>query len=447
MYEIDSVNSDICLETDTMGNYMHHLVRKSSKEMAAKMAEASLLMQRELLWFKEVEKIMPAYLTKEKNSNGQTAYELFSKENEDLVSSGLKWMKDCMVVATLIVTVAFVVALQFLVATNKKLVIAVINLGMDLKDKLSILVDRTIGAPQDPGHVMMKSSYARHQLQSMVIESMKQNRVCHDTLRLCLFPYSLTHHATAWFDRLPKNSIHSSEEMVTKFLSKYFPPSMVTELRNDTFYNGLTLRHRDTINAAAGGTFMKRRPKECYDLIENMTTHHNDWDTSAQRGESSRSITSSSPKIAALIQQIAKMNKNFLRMSQSNQQVNVVNLSCETCGGPHHYSECQAAGGFTQGDVYAATRNYNMGANQMTKIEKALIESYWVRFLSTPIPYPREDIKMFKKLHFNISFAKVLAQMPKYAKMLKDLLTNKEKRLELANTPLNENCSVMTSNN
>nr|GEY71653.1 reverse transcriptase domain-containing protein [Tanacetum cinerariifolium]GEY71675.1 reverse transcriptase domain-containing protein [Tanacetum cinerariifolium] len=43
-----------------------------------------------------------------------------------------------------------------------------------------------------------------------------------------------------------------------------------------------------------GGTFMKRRPKECYDHIENMTAHHNDWDTSAQRSESSSSITSSS---------------------------------------------------------------------------------------------------------------------------------------------------------
>nr|GEV24149.1 reverse transcriptase domain-containing protein [Tanacetum cinerariifolium] len=32
-----------------------------------------------------------------------------------------------------------------------------------------------------------------------------------------------------------------------------------------------------------GGTFMKRRPEECYDLIKNTTAHHNDWDTSAQR--------------------------------------------------------------------------------------------------------------------------------------------------------------------
>ncbi|GKD26403.1 hypothetical protein Tco_1232617 [Tanacetum coccineum] len=126
----------------------------------------------------------------------------------------------------------------------------------------------------------------------------------------------------------------------------------------NTFFNGLTLRHRNTINAA-GGTFMKMRPEECYDLIENMMAHHNDWDTSAQRGESSRSITSSSPEIVTLTQQNAEINKNLLRMSQSNQQVNVVNPCCETCGGTHHYFECQAAGGFTQGDVYAAMGNYN----------------------------------------------------------------------------------------
>nr|GEX78028.1 reverse transcriptase domain-containing protein [Tanacetum cinerariifolium] len=91
--------------------------------------------------------------------------------------------------------------------------------------------------------------------------------------------------------------------MMRKFLLKYFPPSMVTKLRHeitnfrqdpneslfeawehyklsidrcpnhnmllvtqiDTSYNGLTLRHRDTINAVAGGTFMKKRSKECYD--------------------------------------------------------------------------------------------------------------------------------------------------------------------------------------
>nr|GEY23921.1 reverse transcriptase domain-containing protein [Tanacetum cinerariifolium] len=50
---------------------------------------------------------------------------------------------------------------------------------------------------------------------------------------------------------------------------------------------------------------------------------------------------------------------------------------------------------------------------------------------------------MFKQLHINITLADALILMPKYQKMLKALLSNKEKLKELANTPLNENCSVV----
>nr|GEY86535.1 reverse transcriptase domain-containing protein [Tanacetum cinerariifolium] len=185
-----------------------------------------------------------------------------------------------------------------------------------------------------------------------VTQSIKVNGVTDDALHLYLFPHSLTHHATAWFDCLPRNSITTFEQMAKMFLEQYFPPSMVTKLRNeitnfrqcpdeslfeaweryklsidhcsnhnmlpvtqiDTLYNGLTLRHHDTINAAAGGTFMKRRPEECYDLIESMTAHHNDWDTSVQRSESSSSITSSfDPEIIALKAEMAEINKNLMK--------------------------------------------------------------------------------------------------------------------------------------
>nr|GFA24808.1 hypothetical protein [Tanacetum cinerariifolium] len=50
---------------------------------------------------------------------------------------------------------------------------------------------------------------------------------------------------------------------------------------------------------------------------------------------------------------------------------------------------------------------------------------------------------MFKQLHLNIILAEALVLMPKYQKMLKALLSNKEKLQELANTPLNENCSAV----
>ncbi|GKD86586.1 reverse transcriptase domain-containing protein, partial [Tanacetum coccineum] len=48
--------------------------------------------------------------------------------------------------------------------------------------------------------------------------------------------------------------------------------------------------------------------------------------------------------------------------------------------------------------------------------------------------------QMFKQLHIDISLADAFILIPKYQKMLKSLLSNKEKLIELANTPLNENC-------
>nr|GEU76486.1 reverse transcriptase domain-containing protein [Tanacetum cinerariifolium] len=87
-----------------------------------------------------------------------------------------------------------------------------------------------------------------------VTQSIKVNGVTDEALRLYLFPCSFTHHATAW------------------------------------------------------------RPEECYDLIENMTVRHKDWDTSAQRSESSSSITSSSDtEIVALKAEMAEINKNLMR--------------------------------------------------------------------------------------------------------------------------------------
>ncbi|GKA37881.1 hypothetical protein Tco_0724446 [Tanacetum coccineum] len=51
--------------------------------------------------------------------------------------------------------------------------------------------------------------------------------------------------------------------------------------------------------------------------------------------------------------------------------------------------------------------------------------------------------QMFKKLHFNISLTEALAFLPKYHKMLKDILSDKEKLLGLANISLTKNCSAV----
>nr|GEZ62011.1 hypothetical protein [Tanacetum cinerariifolium] len=97
----------------------------------------------------------------------------------------------------------------------------------------------------------------------MIQQSIKVNGVTDDALHLYLFPHSLTHHATAWFDSLPRNSINTFEQMAKIFL--------------------------------------------------------------AQRSKSLSSITSySDTEIAALKTKLAKINKNLMRVLQVNQQVKAV---------------------------------------------------------------------------------------------------------------------------
>ncbi|GJX03336.1 reverse transcriptase domain-containing protein [Tanacetum coccineum] len=52
-------------------------------------------------------------------------------------------------------------------------------------------------------------------------------------------------------------------------------------------------------------------------------------------------------------------------------------------------------------------------------------------------------LQIFQSLHFDLSFADALLHMPKFTSTFKSLLSNKEKLFELANTPLNENCSAV----
>ncbi|GKD75861.1 putative reverse transcriptase domain-containing protein [Tanacetum coccineum] len=66
-----------------------------------------------------------------------------------------------------------------------------------------------------------------------ITQFMKQNRVCQDNISLNLFPFSLTHEAESWFYHLKTHSIHTWEEMILKFLSKYYPYSRALQLRKD----------------------------------------------------------------------------------------------------------------------------------------------------------------------------------------------------------------------
>ncbi|XP_022893852.1 uncharacterized protein LOC111408312 [Olea europaea var. sylvestris] len=108
------------IKDESENNILHLAAKLAPSSRLNSVSGAALQMQRELLWFKEVEKnLRPSYL-QEKNKKGETPRELFTEEHEKLREAGEKWMKDtaasCMVVAALIATVAFAAAFTVPVA-------------------------------------------------------------------------------------------------------------------------------------------------------------------------------------------------------------------------------------------------------------------------------------------------------------------------------------------
>lgn len=118
-----SVVKDFTTKYRTVGkekyNMLHLAAKIASSNHLNRVSGAALQMQRELLWFKEVEKIVLPFQLEAKCHNDDpsaklTPRELFTEEHKQLRKDGEKWMKStansCMLVATLIATVVFAAA-------------------------------------------------------------------------------------------------------------------------------------------------------------------------------------------------------------------------------------------------------------------------------------------------------------------------------------------------
>ncbi|WCJ41362.1 Ankyrin repeat family protein [Euphorbia peplus] len=112
LLQIGVLSNIITSSVDNFGNNMLHLAGKLAP--SNKISGAALQMQRELQWFKEVEKIFPPAFENLLNHTEETPRMVFTSEHTDLLGKGEKWMKytasSCAMVAALIVTVMFAAA-------------------------------------------------------------------------------------------------------------------------------------------------------------------------------------------------------------------------------------------------------------------------------------------------------------------------------------------------
>ncbi|GJR03101.1 reverse transcriptase domain-containing protein [Tanacetum coccineum] len=244
-----------------------------------------------------------------------------------------------------------------------------------------------------------------------ITSTMKFPNVPSTSVKLMLFLFSLEGAARIWLDKEPPRSILTWDDLVSKFINKFFPPSKMTNLRNeitrfqqrfdesfyeawdrfndllracphhgfselhqlDTFYNALNTNDQDSLNSAAGGNFLDKMPRECLKIIESKSKVRNSRSKPVVAKVSTSTSTSGiSPDVSELKDMVKallldKKNQSQAPAHQTPASVKAVEESCVTCGGAHSYQSCPA----TDGNVYhdniqayvsqAAAANFNQG--------------------------------------------------------------------------------------
>ncbi|XP_042021649.1 uncharacterized protein LOC121769053 isoform X1 [Salvia splendens] len=115
MLELGGTKDLVASYIDDDGNNILHLAGKlAPQNQLDNIPGAPWQMQREVLWFKVVEKLVRPAFRHKKNSENQTPHELFMSEHKNLRADAEKFMKQtaksCMLVTMLIATVVYTAA-------------------------------------------------------------------------------------------------------------------------------------------------------------------------------------------------------------------------------------------------------------------------------------------------------------------------------------------------
>ncbi|GJR31775.1 reverse transcriptase domain-containing protein [Tanacetum coccineum] len=249
----------------------------------------------------------------------------------------------------------------------------------------------------------------KHSLINLITSTLKYKNVPETSIKLMLFPFSIDGPARIWLNKEPSHSILAWDDLVSKFINHFFPPSKTTNLLNeisnfqqrfdetfyeacdrfkdllrayphhgftelhqlDTFYNGLNPSDQDSLNFAAGGNLLERSAQDVLIIIEKKSKVRNSRNKPIVSQVKASNVDSSeiaSSVASAVTSAMIAMFKQQ-QLTPAPVFVKAVEESCVTCGGAHSYRQCPAIDGDTfsgyqdniQGYVSAAAMNYNQG--------------------------------------------------------------------------------------
>ncbi|GJV51027.1 reverse transcriptase domain-containing protein [Tanacetum coccineum] len=247
------------------------------------------------------------------------------------------------------------------------IVIPEINANFELKHGLINLVQNK----QFFGHDK-EDPHAHIRYFNKITSTMRFPDIPSTSIKLMLFPFSLEGSARIWLEKEPPRSILTWDDLVSKFINQFFPPSKMTNLRNeitrfqqrfdesfyeawdrfndllracphhgfselhqlDTFYNALNANDQDSLNSAAVSTNAppsSSSPSNSFELQQIAATLEDKMEIRISRLEKSinemKVLVVTTPATVKAVEEISytkanDANKNNLQMKLDNFQRN-----------------------------------------------------------------------------------------------------------------------------
>ncbi|GJU03728.1 reverse transcriptase domain-containing protein [Tanacetum coccineum] len=284
------------------------------------------------------------------------------------------------------------------------IVIPEINANFELKHGLINLVQNKqfFGHDKEDPHTHIRYF-------NKITSTMRFSDILSTSIKLMLFPFSLEGSTQIWLEKEPPRSILTWDDLVSKFINKFFPPSKTANLQNEimrfqqrfdeSFYEAwdrfndllracphhgfselhqldtaLNANGQDSLNSVADGNFLDKMPRECLQIIKRKSKVRNSRNKAVVAKVSSNSSTPGIlPDVATLTTEVSELKKMMKTMlidkqkAQAPAPVKAIEQSCVTCGGAHSYRNYPT----TDSNMYrdniqeyvsqAAATNFNKG--------------------------------------------------------------------------------------
>nr|GEY51631.1 reverse transcriptase domain-containing protein [Tanacetum cinerariifolium] len=298
-----------------------------------------------------------------------------------------------------------------------------------------------------------------------ITSTMRVPNVPSSSIKLMIFPFSLEGAAWIWLEKEPPLSILTWDDLVTKFINQFFPPSKTTNLRNKIT------------------RFQQRFDELFYEAWDRFNDLLRAFVAKVSTSSSTPAVSSEVSELKDMVRALLLDNKNQSSapaQSSTHAPVKAIEPNCVTCGAGTLPSNTitnpkEDLKGITtrSGVAYQGLTipTPSKVVKQGTKVTKDQVQTPSSQSIApvqtlvaqsktqTPSSEPvvalchdqaNEHIKkfydIFKDMSFEISFTDALILMQKFASTLKALIKNKEKLSEMARTLIKEHCSVVILN-